>query len=153
MKTNAYGYLAEVAALPIVPAICFSSSSSDGSVLLDQRVLGHVSLVRLIASRVQANMPVDMNIENLIPAGMLGLVAAASQFNGTEEDLFPSYAKHRIRGAMLDAVRSGYESSVNPGEWHDQLLALNAFAGRLNCVSKEQEMCPMGMDLAPVTFS
>jgi RNA polymerase sigma factor FliA len=71
----------------------------------DTIVLGHLPLAKAIAIRVHANLPVHVDLDDLVHAGVLGLIDAASKFDSSKQGAFSSYAKHRIRGAILDSVR------------------------------------------------
>jgi RNA polymerase sigma factor for flagellar operon FliA len=68
-------------------------------------VLEHLSLVRAIAIRVYENLPVHVELDDLIHAGVLGLFDAAQKFDSTKQVVFRGYAKHRIKGAILDSLR------------------------------------------------
>ena len=71
----------------------------------DELVLEHLPLVKAIAIRVRANLPVHVDLDDLVHAGILGLFDAAGKFNPNEQVIFSSYAKHRIKGAILDSLR------------------------------------------------
>ena len=71
----------------------------------DQVVLEHLPLVKAIAIRVHENLPVHTDLDDLINAGVLGLFDAVAKFDRTKKVEFHSYAKHRIKGAILDSLR------------------------------------------------
>jgi len=71
----------------------------------DQIVLDHLSLVKAIAIRVHENLPVHVDLDDLIHAGVMGLFDAVTKYDGTKNVVFHSYAKHRIKGAILDSLR------------------------------------------------
>ncbi|HEY2018174.1 MAG TPA: FliA/WhiG family RNA polymerase sigma factor [Bryobacteraceae bacterium] len=71
----------------------------------DQIVLDHLPLVKAIAIRVHENLPVHVDLDDLIHAGVLGLFDAVIKFDATKNVAFHSYAKHRIKGAILDSLR------------------------------------------------
>ena len=71
----------------------------------DALVLEHLHLVKAIAIRVHESLPVHVDIDDLAHAGVLGLLDAATKFNPTANVAFSSYAKYRIRGAILDSLR------------------------------------------------
>jgi RNA polymerase sigma factor for flagellar operon FliA len=71
----------------------------------DQIVLDNLSLVKAIAVRVHENLPVHVDLDDLVHAGVLGLFDAASKYNPEKKVIFQSYAKHRIKGAILDSLR------------------------------------------------
>src|ERR1700686_5606940 len=71
----------------------------------DQIVLDHLPLVKAIAIRVHENLPVHVDLDDLIHAGVLGLFDAVTKYDGAKNVVFHSYAKHRIKGAILDSLR------------------------------------------------
>jgi RNA polymerase sigma factor for flagellar operon FliA len=71
----------------------------------DQIVVENLSLVKAIAIRVHETLPVHVDIEDLIHAGVLGLIDAVEKFESAKNVAFPSYAKHRIKGSILDSLR------------------------------------------------
>jgi RNA polymerase sigma factor for flagellar operon FliA len=71
----------------------------------DQVVLENLSLVKAIAIRVHESLPVHVDLDDLVHAGVLGLFDAASKYNPDKQVVFQSYAKHRVKGAILDSLR------------------------------------------------
>lgn len=71
----------------------------------DELIIEHLSLVTAIASHVQRTLPVHVELDDLVHAGTMGLVEAATKYQEATEIAFPAYAKHRIRGAILDSLR------------------------------------------------
>jgi RNA polymerase sigma factor for flagellar operon FliA len=65
----------------------------------------HLPLVRHVVFQVSAHFPRHVDKEELVRAGVLGLVEAAHRFEPTKGVPFAPYASQRIRGAILDAVR------------------------------------------------
>lgn len=65
----------------------------------------HVSLVKRIAHHLSARLPESVDIDDLMQAGMIGLLEASSNFDDSRGASFETYAGIRIRGAMLDEVR------------------------------------------------
>ena len=71
----------------------------------DQIVLEHLPLVKAIAIRVHENLPVHVDLDDLIHAGVLGLFDAVDKYDESKNVAFHSYAEHRIKGAILDSLR------------------------------------------------
>jgi len=71
----------------------------------DRIVLEHLPLVRAIAARARKRLPVQVEIEDLVQAGLLGLFQAAIRYDARRNVTFQSYARHRIKGAILDSLR------------------------------------------------
>jgi len=65
----------------------------------------HAILVKRIAYHLIARLPPSVDVEDLIQAGMIGLLDACHQFNASQGASFETYAGIRIRGAMLDEIR------------------------------------------------
>ena len=72
---------------------------------LDRIVLDHLPLVKAIAIRVHESLPVHVDLDDLIHAGVMGLFDAVTKYDDTKQVLFHAYAKHRIKGAILDSLR------------------------------------------------
>ena len=71
----------------------------------DRVVMEHLPLVKAIAVRVHEGLPIHVELDDLVHAGILGLFDAASKYNPNKQVAFSSYAKHRIKGAILDSLR------------------------------------------------
>jgi len=71
----------------------------------DRIVLEHLPLVRAIAIRVHENLPVHVDLDDLTHAGVLGLFDAVTKYDAQKNVAFHAYAKHRIKGAILDSLR------------------------------------------------
>lgn len=71
----------------------------------DQLIMDHLSLVRHVVGRLLAELPPDVDSENLHSAATLGLVEAANKFDPARGVDFKVYAATRIRGAALDELR------------------------------------------------
>jgi len=69
-------------------------------------VKAHAPLVRRIALQLAARLPASVQIDDLIQAGMIGLLDAARRYEDNHGARFETYASQRIRGAMLDEVRA-----------------------------------------------
>lgn len=67
----------------------------------------HTVLVKRIAYHLLARLPASVLIEDLIQSGMIGLLEAAKNFDGSKGASFETFAGIRIRGAMLDEMRRG----------------------------------------------
>src|SRR6202142_2034969 len=71
----------------------------------DRIIMDHLPLVKAIAIRVHENLPVHVDLDDLIHAGVLGLFDAVTKYDAAKNVAFHSYAKHRIKGAILDSLR------------------------------------------------
>src|SRR6185312_17516142 len=71
----------------------------------DQIVIEHLPLVKAIAVRVHENLPVHVDLDDLVHAGVLGLFDAVEKYDSDKNVAFHAYANHRIKGAILDSLR------------------------------------------------
>ncbi len=82
------------------PAVCFSWA------VREKLILDHLPLVNHVLSHVGAYLPPHVDRGDLRQVGTLGLIHAADRFDPGRHVRFSTYAMSRIRGAMLDALRS-----------------------------------------------
>ena len=66
----------------------------------------HAPLVKRLAHQMKAKLPPSVEVDDLIQAGMIGLLDAVNRYEETHGAQFETYAVQRIRGAMLDELRS-----------------------------------------------
>ena len=66
----------------------------------------HLPIVRFLARRIHERLPQHVDIEDLVSAGVVGLMDAFSKFDPQKKVQFRSYAQFRIRGAILDSLRT-----------------------------------------------
>ncbi len=72
----------------------------------DKLLIEHLPTVRYVARRIHERLPQHVEIDDLVSAGMIGLMDAFAKFDGTKKVQFKSYAQFRIRGAILDSLRT-----------------------------------------------
>jgi RNA polymerase sigma factor for flagellar operon FliA len=80
--------------------------SLDGEPDREQLLLEHLPTVRYLARRIHERLPQHVDLDDLISAGVVGLIDAFSKFDHTKKVQFKSYAQFRIRGAILDSLRT-----------------------------------------------
>jgi RNA polymerase sigma factor for flagellar operon FliA len=76
---------------------------SDSNALLKQ----YSPLVRRLAHQMIAKLPANVELDDLIQVGMIGLNDALGRFDANQGVMFETFATQRIRGAMLDELRGG----------------------------------------------
>jgi RNA polymerase sigma factor for flagellar operon FliA len=115
----------------------------------DKLVMEHLPLVKAIAIRLYESLPVHADLDDLIHAGMLGLIDGAEKFDERKHILFKSYAKHRIKGAMLDSLRQLDWASRDLRRRHKQLEAITHELAALSAESPNDEAIAgkMGVDV------
>ena len=109
---------------------------SDKNQLLEE----HALLVKRLAHQLKAKLPASVEVDDLIQAGMIGLLDAISRYEETHGAQFETYAVQRIRGAMLDELRS---SDWLPRSMRQNMrkieVAMNALQQRLGRPPAESE--------------
>ena len=79
--------------------------TAAGTLERDSYVEKFAPLVRKIAHHLQSRLPASVQVDDLIQAGMMGLMDAANRFEDGMGAQFETYASQRIRGSMLDELR------------------------------------------------
>jgi len=115
------------------------------NVLVEQ----HAPLVQRIAYHLMARLPPSVQVDDLIQAGLIGLLDAASHYDPSQGAAFETYAVIRIRGSMLDELR---RNDWAPKSVHrrarDMLDASRRIEARTGREAKPQEVAnAMGITL------
>jgi RNA polymerase sigma factor for flagellar operon FliA len=115
----------------------------------DQTVIDHLPLVKAIALRVHENLPVHVDLDDLVHAGVLGLFDAVEKYDSAKNVAFHAYAKHRIKGAILDSLRQLDWASRDQRKRQKQVDAVTRdLSGRLGRTPTESEVASeMGLSL------
>jgi RNA polymerase sigma factor for flagellar operon FliA len=113
------------------------TGKADKSVLLKE----HTPLVKKLAHQMKAKLPPSVEVDDLVQAGMIGLLDALSRYEDTHGAQFETYAVQRIRGAMLDELRN---SDWLPRSIRQNMrkieVAMNNLQQRLGRAPKEAEI-------------
>lgn len=80
--------------------------TAQGTLDKSKQVDQYIPLVRRLAHHLIAKLPASVQIDDLIQAGLIGLMDAITRFEEGQGAQFETYASQRIRGAMLDELRS-----------------------------------------------
>jgi len=72
----------------------------------ERMIVEHLPIVRYLARRIHERLPQQVDIEDLVSSGVLGLIDAFQKFDPGKKVQFRSYAQFRIRGAILDSLRT-----------------------------------------------
>ena len=72
----------------------------------ERLLLEHLPIVRFLARRIHERLPQHVDVEDLVSAGVVGLMDAFTKFDPDKKVQFRSYAQFRIRGAILDSLRT-----------------------------------------------
>ncbi len=68
-------------------------------------ILEHMPQVRLIARKIHERLPESISLDDLVSAGVLGLISAIDCFDPAHNVKLKTYAEYKIRGAILDSLR------------------------------------------------
>jgi RNA polymerase sigma factor FliA len=112
-----------------------------GKIDKDQFVTEYTPLVKRIAYHMMAKLPASVQVDDLIQAGMIGLLDAISRYEGSYGRQFESYAAQRIRGSILDELR---EADWLPRSLRKKMrqieAAMRALEQRLSYPPSEQDL-------------
>lgn len=124
------------------PAIALSSEQ-------ERVLLQHLPIVRFLARRIHERLPHHVDIEDLVSAGVVGLMDAFQKFDPAKQVQFRSYAQFRIRGAILDSLRvldwSPRDLRRKGRAVEETVRALTASLGR--APSETEVAAAMGLEL------
>ena len=90
----------------VAPQLAASQSDVGEAATREQIILQELPQVYFIAARILERLPSSVQIEDLVNAGVLGLLEAYNSFDHTRNAQFKTFAKFRIRGAILDSLRA-----------------------------------------------
>jgi RNA polymerase sigma factor for flagellar operon FliA len=119
---------------------------SDSNALLKQ----YSPLVRRLAHQMIAKLPANVELDDLIQVGMIGLNDALGRFDAAQGVMFETFATQRIRGAMLDELRGGDWMSRGDRRHQRSIeAAVHRLEQKLQRAPNESEIADeMGMVLA-----
>ena len=72
----------------------------------DEIIIEYAPLIKYIAQKIAARLPANVELDDLISCGVIGLMDAIDKYDHTRDNKFKTYAEFRIRGAILDELRS-----------------------------------------------
>ena len=98
----------------------------------DKLIIKHLPLVKYVVSKIINYLPSFVDQEDLIEYGIVGLIKAAEKYDTRRNTKFKSYAMYRIRGSILDYLRSQ--------EWMPRTLREKAKMVKDTCISLEQKL-------------
>jgi RNA polymerase sigma factor for flagellar operon FliA len=87
----------------------YKRESSPRVLSLEERnalIEDHLPLVKYVAGRVAGRLPAHVEMDDLINAGVIGLIDAIDKFDSSRKILFKTYAEFRVKGAILDELRA-----------------------------------------------
>lgn len=72
----------------------------------DRLIMEYAPLIRFIAQKIAIRLPSNIELDDLISSGVIGLMDAIEKYDPSRDNKFKTYAEFRIRGAILDELRS-----------------------------------------------
>lgn len=72
----------------------------------DKLILEYAPLIKYIAQKIAARLPANIELDDLISSGVIGLMDAIDKYDSKRDNKFKTYAEFRIRGAILDELRA-----------------------------------------------
>lgn len=72
----------------------------------DQIVVEYAPLIKYIAQKIASRLPANIELDDLISCGVIGLMDAIEKFDPSRDNKFKTYAEFRIRGSILDELRA-----------------------------------------------
>ena len=122
--------------------------TAHGQLDRDALLRQHAPLVRRIAQHMIAKLPPNVELDDLIQVGMIGLADALSRYEASQGVQFDTFASQRIRGAMLDELRENdwMSRSSRKGQ-KDIERAIHKLEQELGRAPKESEIA-VSMDMA-----
>lgn len=124
--------------------------TAKGRLDMDAMLHQYSPLVRRLAHQMIAKLPANVEIDDLIQVGMIGLSDALGRFDAGQGVQFETFATQRIRGAMLDELRGAdWMSRSNRKQQRDIESAVHRLEQKLGRPPQESEIAKeMGMSLA-----
>jgi RNA polymerase sigma factor for flagellar operon FliA len=113
----------------------------------DGLVLAHLSWAKTIAIGVHETLPPWVELDDVFHAAVLGLFEAATRFHDGRSVAFAAYARHRIRGAILDSLRQADWLPRRVRRWHKQ--AANAVQSLSNVLQRPPSEAEIENELGP----
>lgn len=83
----------------------------EGTKKIDRRtkeklILEYAPLIKFIAQKIAVRLPSNIEFDDLVSSGVIGLMDAIDKYDPTRDNKFKTYAEFRIRGAILDELRA-----------------------------------------------
>lgn len=125
----------------MTPAELAYSTMNSSAVSSDELVMQELSQVYYIAARIRDRLPQHVDLEDLVSAGVIGLLEASRSFDSTKNAQFKTFAKFRIRGAILDSLREiDWGSRLMRRRGREIAEATTRLEGRLGRKPQEAEI-------------
>jgi RNA polymerase sigma factor FliA len=97
---------AEVAADMQVTSTLVKEDYSPANSTRDKLIIEYSPLIKYVAQKIAARLPANIELDDLISSGVIGLMDAMEKYDSSRDNKFKTYAEFRIRGAILDELRA-----------------------------------------------
>jgi RNA polymerase sigma factor for flagellar operon FliA len=137
---------------PLTPSSVRPTARRDAQQARETRrlLMEMLPLVKRVAFTIREHLPAHVEVDDLLANGMLGLVDAVAKFDTTKRVKLESYARHRVRGGILDGLRNADPASRDLRRKHKKIQKLyrelEVKFGRP--VEDEEVAAALGMNLA-----
>jgi len=133
------------------PSVCVRHRGDDERLQNKQNLIVEMlPIVKRLAFKIRQRLPSQVEMDDLVADGVLGLVDAVRRFDPTKRVKLESYARHRIHGAILDGLRGADPVSRDLRRKHKRIQKvyrdLEAKLGRP--IQDEEMAAALGMELA-----
>jgi RNA polymerase sigma factor for flagellar operon FliA len=107
----------------------------------EKLILEHAPQVQLIARRIYENLPGSVSLDDLVSSGMIGLITAIDDYDPSQPVKLKTYAEYKIRGAILDSLRSMDWASRHRRRKHKEIeSAISSAEKKLKRPPSEEEI-------------
>lgn len=93
----------------VVKEFCKAGASCAGGFASDEEreeaILSQIPLVKMLAQKIQGKLPRHIELEDLVSAGIYGLIESANRYDKSQSASFHTFCYNRIRGAIMDSLR------------------------------------------------
>ena len=72
----------------------------------DKLIMEYAPLIKFIAQKIAIRLPSNIELDDLISSGVIGLMDAIEKYDPSRDNKFKTYAEFRIRGSILDELRA-----------------------------------------------
>ena len=127
----------------------YEACEQDDMTARNQAIVEHLPFVKSIVHRMAAHLPPTVDIDDLINAGVIGLMDAMENYDDRRGNKFSTYAVFRIKGAVLSELRSrDYLSRSSRSKIRELMTAYETLEQRLGRGASDEEIAEeMGLEL------
>jgi RNA polymerase sigma factor for flagellar operon FliA len=91
--------------MPSIPSVYLKEAKQIDPEDKNRLIMEYTPVIKYIAQRIANRLPPHISVDDLINAGVIGLIDAIEKYDPSRDNTFKTYAEFRIRGAILDELR------------------------------------------------